>query len=335
MKNATKPPPPFTLMSAVQPKKTRWLWRNRIPLGEITLIDGDPGTNKSGLTDDLAARVSVGQRMPDGTSGVRGGVLLLIGEDSVAKTVRLRLEAAGGNLDRIAVLHDGVMIPDGLNDIEIAARRLRAKLLIIDPLTAFLGRNSNSDQAVRQALAPLKALAERLNLATVLVRHLAKARVQESLRSGIGSIGIVASARSALLLGKDPRDDNLRVLAHFKNNLGPLAPSLRFEPVTAENGAVRVEWRGESQFSANDLLLAKTMKSSQLERAATFLTKVLADGPVEQGVIKARAASEGIAFRTIERAKEMLVRSRRTGFGPGGKFVWSLLPPPTAKCGGQ
>ena len=282
MKNDTSPPP-FTLMSAVKPQKTQWLWRNRIPLGEITLIDGDPGTNKSGLTDDLAARVSTGQKMPDGTPGIRGGVLLLIGEDSIAKTVLLRLEAASADLNRIAVLHDGVMIPDGLNDIEIAARRLRAKLLVIDPLTAFLGRNANSDQAVRQALAPLKALAEHIDLATVLVRHLPKGRIQDPLRSGIGSIGIVASARSALLLGKDPIDDNLRVLASYKNNLGHLAPSLRFEPVTADNGAVRVEWRGECVYSANDLLLAKSIKGSQLERATAFLTQVLADGPRRTG----------------------------------------------------
>ncbi len=127
------------------------------------------------------------------------------------------------------------------------------------------------------------------------------------------------------MLGKDPIDDNLRVLASYKNNLGHLAPSLRFEPVTADNGAVRVEWRGECVYSANDLLLAKSIKGAQLERATAFLTQVLADGPVEQGVIKAKAAAEGIGFRTIERAKEhMLVRSRRTGFGPGGKFVWSL-----------
>jgi hypothetical protein len=86
------------LLSAIEPRPVEWLWRDRIPLGELTLVDGDPGTNKSSVTLELAARVSTGREMPDGTPGLAGTVLLIVGEDSIPKTLRQRLQAAGADL---------------------------------------------------------------------------------------------------------------------------------------------------------------------------------------------------------------------------------------------
>lgn len=130
--------------------------------------------------------------------------------------------------------------------IEQALAKTEAKLLLIDPLMAFLGCDANGDQKVRRALTPLKAIADRTNCAVVMVRHLTKRGGTHSLYRGSGSIGIVAATRSALLIGKSPDEPNFRVLCHTKSNLGPLAPSLLFEPVDAD-GRVTIEWRSSDR----------------------------------------------------------------------------------------
>jgi len=263
--------------------------------------------------------------MPDGTPGRQGGVLLLIGEDSIAKTLQLRLHAAGADLGRIACVTKVVSFPDDLAVVARAAVKMSANMIVIDPLTVFLGRNANSDQAVRQALTPLRQFAERTNIAVVMIRHLNKSGGRRAMYRGSGSIGIVAAVRSALLIAKHPDDSNLRVLCQTKSNLGPMAPSLIFEPVTADNGAVRIEWRGECDLTADDLLAPPKGNGNKLDEAETFLTALLASGPVEQVEIQRQAAAQAIAYRTVERAKGLLgVTSRREGFGPGSVVLWEL-----------
>lgn len=314
---------PFTLMADVRPQKAKFLGLG-IALGELNLLDGDPGTNKSSVTLDIAARLSTGKAMPDGTKTDRAGVLLLVAEDSLGKTVRPRLEAAGADLSRIAVLDDLVTLSN-LAVIEEATRRIKAKLVVIDPIMAFLTGNAHFDQSVRQALKRLKHFAERTNAAVILVRHLNKSSGRHPLYRGSGSIGIIAAARSALLVANDPQDPNMRVLCHVKNNLGPLMPSLRYEPVQAGNGNVVIEWRGQCDYKPEDLLVPPKDNKGQLDEARKFLLDMLEAGPVEQRTVKAKAAEVALAWRTVERAKEMLrVMSRRKGWGPGSKCLWQL-----------
>ena len=155
---------PFTLISDVSVKQVEYLWQPYVPLGELTVIDGDPGTNKSTFTLDLAAKVSTGTLMPgEKNQSLRGSVLLLVAEDSLHKTLPLRLQAAGADLTRIAALKETLTIPADLPTIEATACKIGARLLIIDPLMAFLGRDANSDQKVRQALMPFRAFAEKDN----------------------------------------------------------------------------------------------------------------------------------------------------------------------------
>src|SRR5438477_651885 len=101
---ATHQPPGFRLLSEMVSKPIDWLWHLRIPRGELSLVDGDPSTNKSSLVLDLAARVSSGQMMPGESETRQGGVLLLLAEDSLEKTILRRLETAEADLSRMAVL---------------------------------------------------------------------------------------------------------------------------------------------------------------------------------------------------------------------------------------
>lgn len=326
----------FTLLSEIEPKRAQALWSPRIYLGEITIIDGDPCTNKSSMVLDLAARLSAGAEMPDGGKAVKGGVVLLIGEDSISKTVIPRLKAAGADLSRIVTLPSSLTLPDKLQDVKEAAQHVKARLVVIDPLMPFLGPNASFDQAVRKALTPLAKFAEKMETAVVMVRHLNKSGGRHALYRGSGSIGIIAAMRSALLVAKAPHDHDLRVLCHTKNNLGPQAPSLLFEPIaTSESslpdeswtgeGTVRIEWRGVCEYKPEDLLAKVNGQADRLEAAKDFLLDLLVDGPVEQWVVKDKATEAGLAYRTVERAKEFLgVRSRRKGWGPGSKCFWKL-----------
>ena len=315
--------PKYRLASDLTPKAVKWLWPSRIPQGEITLVEGDPSVNKSSLLVDLAARVSSGREMPDGSEAAPGGVLMLLGEDSLEKTVIQRLDVAGANRTRIAVLDESTRIPDDLNLIEETTYMIGATLFLVDPLVAFLTPDSNSDQKVRQALTRLKQFAERTGVAVVIVRHLNKRGGKQALYRGSGSIGIIAATRSALLIGKSPDDPNLRVMCQTKSNLGPLSPSLLFEPVSSPNGIVQIEWHGECEYTPENLLAPPTPNGSRLTQAMSFLVQLLANGPVEQSMVKFEASKAGLAYRTVERAKEILnVISERKGWGPGSTCYW-------------
>lgn len=314
----------FNLLSQLKPQQVDWLWQDRIPLGEMTILDGDPSTNKSSLTIDLAARVSSGTDMPDKTKGCDGGVVILQGEDSVRKTLLLRAKAAGAKLGRIAVI-EHADIPDDIDQVEMAVKEVKARLIVIDPLMCFLMHNANKEQAVRQALVRLRQTAERYNLAVVLVRHLSKNGGRNALYRGTGSIAITAAARSAFLVAPSPRDPHMRVLYHCKSNLGPITPSLQFEPVAVEDGGVRIAWRGECEYSASDLFGVPRRDQWTRDEAKWFLREILADGPKEQHIVLERGAARGLSQRTVERAKvDLGVESHRKGFGPGSTVYWSF-----------
>jgi RecA-family ATPase len=215
----TKAPPAkavIVCLADVKSRAVRWIDPGRIPLGKHTSLIGDPGVGKSGIALDYAARVSTGREMPDGSHGdlygKPAGVVILSAEDDPADTIRPRLEAMGGDLSRIVLLpgvttEDGERMPN-LHDvpaIKQAVRRVQAKLVIVDPLMAYLpgGTDSYKDQAVRHALAPLCKLARQRGVALLVVAHLNKnvEQVKAIYRAG-GSIGIAGNARSVLLAAK-------------------------------------------------------------------------------------------------------------------------------------
>jgi hypothetical protein len=120
------------------------------------------------------------------------------------------------------------------------------------------------------------------------------------------------------------------VLASIKSNLAAPAPSLVFALAEADNGAVRVDWKGESNLDVSALLAAPTdhEERSALSEAQEFLRDVLSGGPVAASEVKREADSAGIAKRTLDRARQSLgVASEREG-EPGkrgaGRWVWRL-----------
>lgn len=333
--------PRITRFSDVQPEEVRWLWPGYLPLGKLTVLDGDPGNGKSTLTCDLAARLSSGRAMPDGGASDRGGpagVVLLSAEDGPADTIRPRLDAAGADVRRVALLECAV---DGereravtLADLDLIAAAIAAvdaRLVVVDPLMAYLDRGTDSyrDQDVRAVLAPLARLADRTGAAIVVIRHFSKAQHASALHRGGGSIGIIGAARVGLVVAPDPDepDGPRRVLAVGKSNLAEKPPALAYRLVEAANGAACVVWEGATRHTAADLVAqpADSEERGALDEAKEFLRQALAGGAMSANAMLAAAKRVGIAERTLKRAKRALgVESRRGGFGKDGGWVWAL-----------
>jgi AAA domain len=324
-----------TLLSDVAPERVEWLWEGRIPKGKLTIVEGDPGTGKSAMIMDLTARVSAGRTMPDGSGGgAAAGVVILSAEDGLADTIRPRLDAAEGDPERVLALttkyDDSVgdqllSLPQDMQLIAQGIEEVEADLVTIDPLVGFLGSeiDSHRDQDVRRVLAALATLAQWTGAAVVAIRHLNKNVGGNALYRGGGSIGFIAAARSGLLVAKDPEDEARRVLALQKSNLARPAPSLAFSLEEAQNGAVVVNWLGESLLGAGQLLAANYGggNHAKADEAKMFLAETLKGGPAPARQVVEEGEGAGYSKRTLERAKADLgVESIKRG----NEWFWSL-----------
>jgi hypothetical protein len=320
-------------MREVTPTLTRWLWPDYLPAGKLTLIDGDPGLGKSFLSLDVAARLSSGRPYPVGEGAFTlGKVLLITCEDGVADCIVPRLQALHANLNKVFTLDGCVadgsefvappLFPRDLPLLRDVLDRLRPALVVIDPLLAYieLGYSSINDQAIRQVLTPLAMLAADFDSAFLLIRHLNKTGGSKAIYRGSGSIGIVGSARLSFLVGKHPADETARVLAPVKSNLGPLPLAIAWRLVN--HPTLEMQWLGEVEYSADDLVTPSSEKQTALERAEKFLRTQLSSGPKAGDLISQLGRGIGLSGRTLERAKQALgILCRRVG---KNDFVWEM-----------
>jgi len=334
----------------VKPRRVEWLLPGLIPFGAITVLSGQPGLGKSLLTVKLAADFSAGRL------DRRGDVLMFTAEDPTAEVVVPRLMAARAKLTAIhfGELNDnGLSIPlrfpsdtKGLREL---AREHEARLIVIDPLTAHLAGNVDSfkDQSIREALAPLAALAEERRLAIVVVAHLNKGQSTDPIQRLGGSVGLPAAARSVLLLGRDPDDPDGpggsgRVLAHVKSNFAPPAPSwaLRIVSATVDDWLGQFETAeiievGPSPYLGPDLLASSSENGGLpkvMSEAVTFLREVLSGGPLKMTDVEGEAEQAGLSWETVKRAKKHAgVETRKQRGVLNGPWLWELAKQPRTK----
>jgi len=330
--------PGYQCMADIRLEETTWLWPGLIPLGELTILEGDPSTNKSALIVLLAALLSRGRKLP-GLAGngqpVKGGTLYLCGEDSPSKTVRPRLMAAKADLGQIVISEKYGAIPGDLKAIEQTCAEKDIRLLVADTMECAFGVNVMNNQKLRnKVLGPLRQFAERLDMAVIMIRHFTKANGPTLIR-GTGPIGITGAARNQLQMHLNPNDpETMRVLAHAKCNVGPKASSQLFEVTSApvdgvSNPVPLLVHRGTSQFSADDLNgVGQEKGSPKLKAVKELLQAILKDGPVEYNeVIRRGTRRIEVGRRTIEKAKaELRIETKRVGSGRNGthKVYWSL-----------
>ena len=317
-------------IAACTHKETSWLWQLRIPKGEITVFEGDPGYGKTGIMCDLAARVTIGRAMPGGNEPTDPAAVIIISAEDAPHVLQGRLEAAGANLSRVytpPVIDVGggrpLTLPQGIGELEQHVREKGVQLIVLDPISSCLSGSSTSESSVRKALEPLAAMAQRNNVSVVIVRHLTKNGSGRALTRGLGSIALSGVPRSVLLLCRHPVDKDRRVIAQVKSNYGPLAESLELQLPT-HDGPSRIVW-GETTTLTPDQLLTNSDTPTQREEAAWVLSSLLADGPLSAKEVIKLAMDQGVSKRTLTRAKELLgVQSKKIGFGEGSQFVWQL-----------
>ncbi len=314
-------------LSTVQREEISWLWYGRIPYGKLTMLDGDPGLGKSTLTADWAARVSRGVAMPgEKEKGLPdpAGVLLICAEDGLADTIVPRLEAANADLTRIIAIEDLIKIPQDLKAVEAIIVEHKVRLLIIDPLMAYLHGDAYKDQEVRQAMSPLATMAQRRNCAVIIVRHLNKQADKSALYRGGGSIGIIGAVRCGLIV-TEQENSKSRLLSVFKSNLAPIQPAYKWKLKQTEGGMAKIQWFGPIELSADEALGGKAADKIKYQEALAFLRGHL---PLKQSVIEERGREMDISMTTLQRAKTTLgAKSRKVGFGSDGVWEWYIPSP--------
>ena len=294
-------------MSEVDTQTVEWLWKPYIPFGKVTIIQGNPGEGKTTLALCLCAACTNRKPFPLMPEHEPFNIIYQTAEDGLGDTVKPRLMEAEADLDRVLVIDESKQ-ELSLSDerIEKAIRQNGARLIILDPIQAYVGEKTDMNKAneIRPIFRRLAEVAERTACAVILIGHLNKAAGGQSAYRGLGSIDFRAAARSVLLIGRVKREPNIRVIVHDKSSLAPEGKPMAFclDPETG------FEWVGEYDITADELLSgAGGNTATKTEQAETLILDLLADENemTSEEVMKA-AAEVGISERTLKTARRNL-----------------------------
>ncbi len=311
----------------IEPEEVRWLWKDRIPLGKLTNIQGNPGVGKSYVICDMIARVTKGAGCPDGSTMMQGEVIYFTSEDGAGDTIRPRLDLLGANPKKAhhfdCVEKDGEDLGfDLVRDLgkldRLLADNPNIRLLVFDPLTAFFGGkvDSHKNADVRRMLGPLKRLMEERNVAIIGINHLNKAEMK-AVHRGQGSIAINAQARAVWQVCEDPDDPNRRLFLPVKMNLAKssgLAFRINNNGLFWDEGSVDMT---ADEAEANN---PNRDDAGRLDEAKEWLQTLLEKEGLPAKEVHSQARKDGLSSRTIIRAKQVLkIRSVRVD----GGWLWT------------
>jgi energy-coupling factor transporter ATP-binding protein EcfA2 len=310
-------------LADVQPRKPTWLWDNRIPAGELTLLAGAEGSGKSTITADLAAQVTRGQ-LDGHYRGTPRGLLFVGVEDSIEETLVPRLIAAGADMTRVSTIDHAfdhetglpvmLTLPRDLLAVVEAAQAHDVALVVLDPIGSRLGSlDTHKDAEVRAALEPLVSVFRTARIATLGLIHVNKDREATGTTDALmGSRAFPAVARAVHLV---TRDDNERFMSMIKSNLGTEMPDLLFDTI-ADGDSSKIQWKGERP-RMGDMERADCRAWLEAYVSASGGQALLED-------IRKAARPEGWSDGQLRRARASLrlVTSRTHDFP--SKTVWEL-----------
>lgn len=325
-------------MDDVQMVSISWLWENRIALGKVTVVAGQPGLGKSQITSMLCAHVTGQIPFPDGKRAPLGDVLILSAEDDPADTIKPRLLAAGADLKRCHFFNgiktqvsgrDTTRLFDLSADADPLENVLKAnqdiRMIIIDPVSAYQGKtDSHNNSETRALMAPYSEMAARYGVSIILVTHLNKSTSQEPIERFIGSIGLVAAARAAYIVVKDDDNHNLRYFVPVKNNIGNDDEGFEYDISGIElSGGIKtshIRWK-EGAVSAKKILYPE--KKTQINGAKEFLADLLCGAPLMASDVFDEAKGMGYTNGAMQRAAKALnIQRKKLGMKEG--WIWFL-----------
>ena len=310
-------------MSDVELTPVDWLWKPYLPFGKLSVLQGNPGEGKTYFAMHLAAACTNGKLLPNMERMEPFNVIYQTAEDGLGDTVKPRLIEAGADLDRVLVIDDSdVQLTLSDERIEKAIIENNARLVIIDPIQAYLGADVDMNRAneVRPIFMRLGQVAQRTGCAILLIGHLNKAAGMQSLQRGLGSIDIAAAVRSVMFIGKLKHDPTMRILTHEKSSLAPPGASLAFS--LGDEGGFR--WVGEYDITADEMLSGiEPQRETKTQQAKDLICALLAGGKqmLSEDIDKA-ALERGIPGRTVRDAKRELGDALKSKIVEGRKKVF-------------
>lgn len=303
----------------VAEKEVDWLWFPYIPCGKITILQGDPGEGKSTFMIHLAALLSTGGMLPDGARLQSSmPVIYQCAEDGIQDTIKPRLIQAGADCSKIAFISDAdqsLSLDDAR--IERCIRDTGAKLLVLDPLQAYIKQEGDLQSAtrMRSLIRGLASVAERTCCAIVLIGHLNKSTGGKTLYRGLGSIDITAIARSVLMISRDDTATDIRYMHPIKSSLAPEGCAIGF----VFDSGTGFHWIGRCLYNQSGKGTVSPACISKKGRAKELLRLILSAEDVRSADALSRLTWLGLSERTIRSAqKELGVKAYRK------KNVWYL-----------
>ena len=308
-------------MSDVELTPVEWLWKPYLPFGKLSVLQGNPGEGKTYFAMHLAAACTNGKLLPNMERMEPFNVIYQTAEDGLGDTVKPRLIEAGADLDRVLVIDDSdVQLTLSDERIEKAIIENNARLVIIDPIQAYLGADVDMNRAneVRPIFMRLGQVAQRTGSAILLIGHLTAG--MQSLQRGLGSIDIAAAVRSVMFIGKLKHDPTMRILTHEKSSLAPPGVSLAFS--LGDEGGFR--WVGEYDITADEMLSGiEPQRETKTQQAKDLICTLLAGGKqVFSEDIDKAALERGIPGRTVRDAKRELGDALKSKIVEGRKKVF-------------
>lgn len=297
------------LFKDIKSKSIEWLYYPYIPKGKVSLICGNPGCGKTTFSLALAALLSKGDNLPLSEQKHKPlKILYQTAEDGLEDTVVPRLEKFNANFDNIAAINNMSLSFNDYEDIEASILNFGADVMFFDPLQAFVGKNNiSSTNEMRAVLGPLAEIANRTGCAIIILFHFNKNFTAPSIYRILGSIDIVALARSILVLSEYPEDEDSKILCPIKNNFSNSNQSLVFK--ITDNG---ITWLEYCHIDVNEL--SQAYSTTSFKNACDMLTELLKDDNIKSKEIIDIMLKAGIGFTTLKKAKKHLhVKSKKIG----------------------
>lgn len=270
--------------------RTRWFWDGRIAMGTLALLGGRQDIGKSTLAYKIAAEVTRGTLVGEYFGNPRG-VIIVATEDQWRETINPRLLASGADMDLVYKVEAadpddyGISLPNDIEELAEITRELNCSLILLDPLMSRVdkGFDTHKDSEVRKALEPLVKMADIAHAAVIGLIHVNKGGGSDALNSIMASAAFTAVARAVIYVVKDPENEDIRIMANAKNNLGKSnLPELQFriraDVVGEDDGPIigtTIEWMGEAESGRIQQILSTKTARTKVDDAAQALEQYL------------------------------------------------------------
>lgn len=313
-------------MDDVEEEEIKWLYCPYIPRGKVTLCAAHPGSGKTWVMCYAVACVSTGKQFFDIApfDSKPANAIYITAEDGLGDTIKRRLRACSADMTKVYSIRDpnAEMTFDN-PELEKIVREVKPALLVMDPMQAYIGANveMNAANKTRPILSRLVSLAERYDMAIVLVCHLNKNEKGSSITRVIGSMDIPGVARSAIAIGNVPNEEVQKFMSHEKSSNAPRGKTKLFH-IDPDNGGIVID--GESSLTMDEYNVLRNSnhrKNTDIEAAKLFLLDQIPDGKRLASELRTLGEANGISYDTLNRARnELGIVSKQDGFK--GAYYW-------------